>query len=198
MASKIDNSKNIHSLLKEATASAHIRIENLNPLSCEKPSIENYIKFITLTYQIIEPIEEQLKNNKKLGLILIDFNSRMRTASLISDLKKLKVDISKIPKNINLPEINSLSQAFGVLYVLEGSTLGGMVLCKKLSAIHGDKLEGAMNYLIGRGNLAFKMWKDFLIILNEYSKNNDAENNIIAHSACETFQCFETLFSSNS
>ena len=193
MLKEFNNSLDIHSLLKSVTEPLHDKIESLNSLSTKFPTIQDYIKFISDTYAIISPLEDIFRNNFNNNFY--GYNFKPKKEFLILDLNKLGIQVSQIKEAEKLPNIISISNAFGVLYVLEGSTLGGQFMYKKLKAIHCNKLEGTMNYLNANGPLTFSRWKKFLIILEKYSIDNESRKKEILQSAIETFQCFEYQFS---
>ncbi|APJ03140.1 biliverdin-producing heme oxygenase [Silvanigrella aquatica] len=186
----------IHDLLKEATASLHKKVENVNTLTFDRPSINHYIQYISIMYRILNPIEKELlKYRVSLEEIFnININAFIRIPLLKLDLQQLNIPESNLTPSHFIPCINSIPQCLGILYVLEGSNLGGQVLYKKLSSIHGDKLKGAMNFLLGKGSETFKNWKYFLNHLIEYSELNPNHNEEIIKYAKKIFECFEKEF----
>ncbi len=194
MSQDLNHSLDIHSLLKSATKPLHDKIESLNSLNSNSPTIHDYIKFISDTYSIISPLENIFSN--KFNNIFYEYNFKPKKEFLISDLTSLGIQVNHIKQAIKLPEIESISNAFGVMYVLEGSTLGGQFIHKKLTAKHKHELDGAMSYLTANGSLTFIRWKEFLMSLEKYSVGNESRKKDILYSAIETFQCFEYQFSS--
>jgi len=106
------------------------------------------------------------------------------------DLNNLNVNKSEIILSNNLPNIDSFEKALGVYYVLEGSSLGGQILFKKMLLNYSDQLENKLNYLYGFGKETFKEWKIFIDNINNYAEINSAKKIDILNSALETFQCF--------
>ena len=89
-------------------------------------------------------------------------------------------------------KLSSFEQALGAYYVLEGSSLGGQFLYKKLSKIHGELLDNKMNYLYGFGKQTFNEWNNFIASLEKFTFQYPEKKPIIVHSAIETFRCFNT------
>lgn len=87
------------------------------------------------------------------------FATRSRRAMAAADLAALGLPAPQ-PAALALP-LPSLAAAFGSLYVLEGSALGGQVLARRLSDRLGlDAARGAA-YMNGWGRQTGPMWRDF-------------------------------------
>jgi heme oxygenase len=99
----------------------------------------------------------------------IDPRERVRIADLEADLRALGAD----PACLHRPEehvrpAGSIAWALGALYVLEGSTLGGLVIAHALRERFGDAIVGAMAFLAGRGPQTVPMWRRFKTALDAY------------------------------
>lgn len=184
----------IHMLLKTETSKIHNEIEKINILNKINPTIENYITYIKIIYSIIIPINKKIYNFNEWNEFFPNRKNNISSNKLLLDLKNLEVDFNNIKFSKYIPEINSFEQALGCFYVLEGSSLGGFLLCNKLSVIHGESLRNKMNYLNGSGNDTFQNWKYFIDSLEEYNKIFPENKNSILTSAINTFQCFKSEF----
>ena len=183
----------IHALLKLSTAPMHRRLEEVNSLSHPNPSYEDYVKFILSTYQILVPLEKRI-NAIFLENPEIHFQMKMKSHLLFSDLNSCGVSLSQLSFSPFLPEVSSVSEAFGALYVIEGSALGGQFLTKKLSALYGSRLENSLSYLRGEGSKTFPLWKEFLATLENYCGQNEERKSLVVQAAIQTFECFENQF----
>lgn len=74
----------------------------------------------------------------------------------------------------------------GILYVLEGSTLGGMILRKHLSELYGIEGEEGLAYYSAHGRNVMPNWKLFKARMNEGVPCPDAQRRVI-EAASETF-----------
>ena len=195
MTSQINmpSDKDIHALLKLSTAPIHRRLEEVNFLSGPNPSYEDYVKFITATYQILVPLEKKL-NTIFLENPEIHFQMKNKSPLLLSDLNSCGVSLSQLSFSSFLPEVSSVAQAFGALYVIEGSALGGQFLTKKLTSLYGSRLENSLSYLRGEGLKTFPLWKEFLGKLENYCGENEERKSLVVQSAIKTFECFEKQF----
>ncbi|BBH53031.1 biliverdin-producing heme oxygenase [Fluviispira sanaruensis] len=186
--------KNIHEMIKSATQPLHERVEILNPLSKKVPSLDDYTLYLKCFLQFIEPIENKLIEFYSEFTYTKSDYSLKRSILIKNDLENLGIINIKLKSNIKMPVLISAANSLGVLYVLEGSNLGGQFLYKKLKAIHGDKISNSLSFLQGNGTDTFKYWQAFLAFMQEYSDKHPSENEAIIQSAIETFACFEQIF----
>ena len=86
-----------------------------------------------------------------------------------------------------MPTIHHLLQAFGALYVIEGSTLGGAIILKMLRKKESvDIPENAVQFFNGYGDQNLAMWqrfKEYLFLQLRYEE--DVET--VSKTANETF-----------
>lgn len=76
---------------------------------------------------------------------------------------------------VHLPDVAS---AFGSLYVVEGSALGGQVLCRHL-ALQGWTPGRGASYFHGHGDATGAMWREFRALLERQTEGEAA-----GHAAC--------------
>lgn len=91
----------------------------------------------------------------------LDYEARRRRPLLERDLAHLG---EPTPRPCAMSEPASRAEALGLLYVLEGSTLGGQVIRKRLLA-GGQTLDG-VSFLDPYGADTGPRWKSFLAILD--------------------------------
>ncbi|MEO5500983.1 MAG: biliverdin-producing heme oxygenase [Ginsengibacter sp.] len=137
-------------------------------------------------YELEILIKQTLSNN-----VLPDFSLRRKAAALQADLLSMSASMPERISNENLPIIKNNLQAIGALYVMEGSTLGGGVITKIISA----KLpaEKAFTFFEGYGEKTIEMWNSFKTSINAISLTKE-ETAIIIESANETFKKFSLYF----
>jgi heme oxygenase (biliverdin-IX-beta and delta-forming) len=99
----------------------------------------------------------------------LDFPARRRSSLLAQDLAVLGHP-ARLDHPIRL-DIHTSGAAFGALYVLEGSTLGGRVILKELK-LRGASLVG-LGFLDPYGNRTGDRWRSFLAILEREIKSSD-------------------------
>ena len=154
-------------------------------------SKEDYAKFIALFYSYFGGLE--LSINKYLDLSqLPDYGRRRKTSALADDLSLLGEKLPVLYAKSALPKINNHCQAFGALYVIEGSTLGGRVICKMLSEQMDMTGFSEMLFFNGYGDQTASMWQIFKQSMDQpvYKLKHE----IVIESANHTFIKFGNCF----
>lgn len=117
----------------------------------------------------------------------LDYERRRKLAHLAADLKALGVSPGQLPKGSPAPHLQGTAEALGFAYVLEGATLGGRVIRKRLARA-GTPLEGT-GFFDVYGAAAGARWKSFCEILErECSANSGAA----VSGACAGFDFMQT------
>jgi heme oxygenase len=115
---------------------------------------------------------------------------RRKAGDLASDIEHFGAKVPALASGDDLPRIDNHLQAIGALYVIEGSTLGGIHISNMIS----KQLELADNqglrFFNGYGNDTAAMWESFKAYLNQQPQNENEEREIIA-AANETFVKFK-------
>jgi heme oxygenase len=149
-----------------------------------------YIELLQLFYNYFQGIEAQI--NLYIGAEqLEDHLQRRKTSMLINDITALGGTVKRTIEDNDLPRYESHLQAFGALYVLEGSTLGGShiskMICKQLQK-HDDV---GLSFFNSYGDQTELMWHKFKAVLDTQAQN-ETEQNVILQSADETFLKFKS------
>jgi len=107
---------------------------------------------------------------------------------LRSDLQAVgeSPDVRQVPA----PVLGSQAAALGMLYVLEGSTLGLQVVRRHLPPAH-PAAGVAGRFLTGYGPQTGQHWRDFVALLDELPL---AQWQNAIDAACATFVAFERVF----
>ena len=110
--------------------------------------------------------------------IVLDLNERKKTELIGNDLLFLnykKNESRLIFKNKFL----TAPFALGILYVVEGSSLGGRYILKNVETISGLDKQKGVSYFTGYGTKTGTYWKNFITILTTYEQNNNCGDTII-------------------
>lgn len=184
--------ENILMRLKRETEKAHRETEN--QISFGKPefSVDDYRRVLIKFYAFYLDFEPHIK--KAIARQKVDFNydERLKTRKLLADLRNLETEesqISAIPKNIDLPALDSAEKIYGALYVIEGSTLGGQIISRRLKERFGFDESNGAEFFSGYGAQTGKMWNDFRSAILKYAEISSKHDEII-NSATETFEKF--------
>ena len=196
---------NITERLRSETAILHQQLEDL-PISRSilKPDVQvdEYGAYLATMYGIMKSVETNvfpvLKN------VLPDIEKREKAHLLTRDLQAINYSFNPSEWSAGEAEIHFLhiqdleseqiAYALGVLYVVEGSTLGGRFILKNIrEALQFDASNGAA-YFAGYAEETGPMWKSFLHVLQQYAAEHGQEDKII-QGANEAFQAFYNTFS---
>ncbi|AWN49929.1 biliverdin-producing heme oxygenase [Methylobacterium terrae] len=175
--------------LRAETREAHERIERDLAWEARVATLGGYRALLARFrgfHVVIEPA---------LAAVLADdafFDPRRRLAHLDADLRVLGFGETAIrelpPAAITLPR--DRAEAFGALYVLEGSTLGGQVIAKHIGRQLGLTAEGGCRYYAAHGRETGTMWKAFRLRLAEEARDGDPD--AIVTFATRTFEAMRS------
>ncbi len=173
----------IRSILREATASAHSRVDDaFTRLNLGQRN--DYRRFLTTHASVILPLEA-LAGQAGAGQVLEDWPSRRRTGALQDDLAALGL---QQPPLLLLGLHRGPAWVLGVLYVLEGSRLGAQVLRRRVLAGLDAECCAATAYLShGMGQA---LWPSFLMQL-EASPYATGDAGPVIEGAHDAFTAFE-------
>jgi heme oxygenase (biliverdin-IX-beta and delta-forming) len=168
--------------LRTSTASSHTALEALPvSVSIMNPAVTNaqYAHYLTLMHDVVKDVEENIF--PLLQGIIPDLNNRSKSAHIEQDLAALGTDKDAYSKVLS-SGINKLTPAFalGVMYTVEGSSLGGRVILKNIHAALGHDAENGASYFNGYGGQTGSMWKAFLAHLMRFEAETDTSAEIIA------------------
>jgi heme oxygenase len=166
--------------LKIRTLAAHQQLEKQLVFQLRSMhNKEDYIHILQWFYSYFAALEQRIIcyiNSEQLP----DMPKRRKSGNILLDLTALHGKIPMMAPEEYLPEITNLFQAFGALYVMEGSTLGGQVICKMIEKLLN--LNTGMSFFQGYGDHTQAMWTAFRRVLDE-----QPEQDLIIKSADETF-----------
>jgi heme oxygenase len=179
--------------IREATSENHKRLENstlLLSISQKDLSLENYILILKKFYGFFQPLEQSIGVfQSSLSQLLPDYSTRRKAEWLQQDLNALVTDTDAKLICTDLPKISQLAEAWGCLYVLEGSTLGGKMISRVVEACLGLGPRNGASFFNGYGEETGTRWKNFTKALTEYSTASGEDEKTIA-AANETFLKF--------
>jgi heme oxygenase len=156
-------------------------------------SREMYLSFLKKFYGFHLAMESELENFawSEYG---INFDQRRKISLLKQDFHALgmnNAEIDALPICKDMPEMQTMEQALGALYVMEGSTLGGQIQARQLKKIFDFEPENGAAYFSSYGANVGVMWKDFCMALVQGANNDEEKEIIIIRAAQETFAALE-------
>lgn len=183
--------------LKTKTSVAHTNLEQL-PVSVSiiNPNVTNdeYVHYLNLMHDVVKQAEEEIF--PALSAFIPDVKERNKTFLIEDDFKTLGFTKTQIKRPFENTASISPAFAMGILYVVEGSSLGGRIILKNINNALGHTEDKGAAYFAGYGNNTGSKWKSFLNSLTAYEAKNNNDKEIIA-GAEYAFKTISRHFSQN-
>ncbi|WP_017731417.1 biliverdin-producing heme oxygenase [Nafulsella turpanensis] len=186
--------------LRAETRGEHDKLEAIglsDKIMDKTLSLEEYKKLIRVHFMVHQALEEQLEANGVEELFpALDYEQRRKMPLLEQDIGELGIarePLSRQEPAGQLPQLNKPFGLLGCMYVLEGATLGGMVIVKALKKNeHLSSLEN-FHYFGCYGGETGPQWKRFLEVLKDEGAHSEAQEPIV-EAARQTYQYFGANF----
>jgi heme oxygenase len=175
--------------LREATQSLHDRVEATNlmgRLTRDDLTADAYAETLRILASIHQPLETALARVEGLRDVLPDLDQRFKTASIAKDLEAMGQRLDATPVDLGAADPRDVPAALGVLYVLEGSTMGARVIARMLKTrpfVTKDVLHFFEHY----GDQAGPSWQRLLAVLENVTPN---DHPAVIQAALGTFDVF--------
>jgi heme oxygenase (biliverdin-IX-beta and delta-forming) len=178
--------------LRTQTHALHQELEAQMDLLRPDLTRERYAALIQRTHALYRTLEGQL------GVMLpaewqrrLDWDSRRKVGLLQQDLNHLGQ--CPHPDLLDALDISSEGAAWGVLYVLEGATLGGQVICRQLGPRLNLSARAGLRFYASYGELVGPRWKVFCALLTERAAHDLAPEAFTAAAALAAQQTFRAF-----
>ncbi|MCD5996083.1 biliverdin-producing heme oxygenase [Pseudomonas sp. CDFA 602] len=178
--------------LRAETTQLHVQLEKRMPFFSATLNSALYLRLMQAYYGFYAPLEAALLASA-LTPVELAKHERVKTPVLAKDLIALGMtahDIKQLPHCTRLPTIDSAGACLGVMYVLEGATLGGQVLRREIHKSLGLDEQSGAAFLDVYGSHTGSRWKVFLEHLNAVPSDT-VFNEAATRAAQSTFACFE-------
>ena len=187
---------NLRTRLREATAQIHERLHGhpgLGAAASGAMTREDYRLLLARLWGFHRAFEGALDDAaRSLGLDIV-MADRARAPMLEADLMTLGLgaaEIAQLPCCDHIFRPTDEASFMGALYVVEGSTLGGIQIARALSGLFGG-LEGeGRKFFLGYGERHGVMWRGFLARLDALAGDGAREASAV-DGAVKTFADFE-------
>lgn len=182
--------------LKDATRAQHQRLERRSPLLDPQLTLDRYRETLTAFLAYYRPLEARLAAVPDWDDVELDLAARWKTPLLERDLGMFGVtaaDREALPDCGALPAVSGCAHALGCLYVLEGATLGGQVVMRRLAErLPVTRAHGGA-FLAGYGEHTGPMWSRFRDAVEEYVARHAAAASVVAPMVAAARATFDTL-----
>lgn len=144
--------------LREATAAAHDAIDRQLQLGADL-ALDRYVRILQGFEGFLSAWEPAVAAALPPGERAW-FAGRSRLAFVRQDLAALAPGGPPGPAP-DLPALPNRSAAFGAMYVLEGSALGGQVIARRVAERFGFDGQRGAAYFLGFGDRTGALWREF-------------------------------------
>ena len=182
--------------LRHATAAAHERLHHLPDFAALQAGTigrDDYADLLRRLYVFHRAVEDALAAAPSLLPCGINIVARRRSGLLLRDLAFLGAPAMPLPVPPDLPAPRSAAAALGLMYVTEGSTLGGRELARRLDHLLPPDTEQGRRFLLGHGPRHGAMWREFCAALNSCGDTPPRREEMIA-AALAAFAAFGDWF----
>lgn len=146
--------------LRQGTAEAHERLHRMVDLDRQDWTLDRYRALVERFYRFWKSwqpaVLDRLQDEKLIA-------PRRRLHLLEADLLALGLgseQIARIPPH-PMVALGGRAARLGSAYVMEGSTLGGQLIARRISVALGVEGEECCRYFLGHGAATGAMWRDF-------------------------------------
>ena len=177
--------------LKTETSGPHQELEKVLIQRMRKmQNVDDYVDLLKCFYSYFGALEDQI--NLYIGVAeLPDHLQRRKSESLVADIHSLGGSLPEKANPADLPAIKNRLQAFGAMYVMEGSTLGGLIISRMIGK-QLDLHEAGLSFFQSYGEQLHTMWDSFKLALNQQAEDQ-AESSIVLTAAEATFRQFKVI-----
>lgn len=160
-------------MLRTATADLHAEVD-ARFSDAFKGDVSDYSSFLSALVAALAPLERALES-AGIHAAVPDWEERRRASLLLDDLHTLG---AAPPREIDPPSVDGEARQLGIVYVLEGSRLGGKLLLRRALGHADSRVRAATRYLShGAGR---DLWSSFLVCLEGSSAVTDAPDEAVA------------------
>lgn len=185
--------------LRSETAAAHARLEAALPLGDASLTREAYVALLVRFRRLYAGAEAAVEPwAPTLAGVGVALAERRKTPLIDHDLATLGTTIGPTlgglpPSGGDAPAfpVPTAGHAFGVLYVLEGSTLGGQVVLRGLERTLDITAARGGAFFASYGARVGPMWRQFCAGLEAYAARVPHESGAAVASAVAAFHTFE-------
>jgi heme oxygenase len=180
--------------LKEATKQQHDQLESTVNVMDQLFSLDDYKGLLIRFHRFYKAFEPKLPENE-LKAAGFDYSVRRKAPLLEADLRALNgTSLSNVDGFDGVPDVTTLSKAFGSLYVIEGSTLGGQVITRHLKQHLNLEVENGGTFFNSYGSNVGPMWRSFGEAITAFAASGE-NNDEIVQCARDTFESIRLCMS---
>ena len=174
--------------LRERTRAAHEALDDVIGLEAHLQTRESYRELISRFWGIYMTLTSAVDR------VRTSFPQAEKMTWLESDLRCLGLSndtILVLPRAPVAPVVRDEADAFGVLYVLEGATLGGQIIARQLETALGVTKDSGGRFFWSHGAGVGTNWRRFVSALDRFGETCP-EVERVERSALAAFDAFRS------
>jgi heme oxygenase len=176
----------VHATLRQATHERHERLDGSLRIGSGDADYGDYLAYIAALCGWLEPVEDALWARAWPASLRADLR-RDKAARIRQDFeaaRALGLQPPAVSTCDRVPDVaRSRAYALGVMYVIEGSQLGGRMMAKRLEQAWPDR---QFHYMAGYGAELGPLWKAFTAFLADELHSQEDIAEAVA-GACDAF-----------
>lgn len=180
-------------MLQQATHDAHVRLNRhplLEQLTSPDYPMKCYRQVISAYFSCYGQIESAIDGALSRWKIDFDYTCRRKQPWLLQDMAWFGISQPVIQNRLAPGLINDEHGVYGVLYTIEGSSLGGRLIARRLATHFGLTQEYGARFFSGYGEDIDARWNEVVSMLNARLTQPNALSSAI-RAANDTFQLIE-------
>lgn len=169
--------------LRQETREAHQRIEATLDLMSPALDLHRYLQILKNLHTAMTSLEERIEERCPVQYRSL-WAGRQKVGRLRADLEWFgETAEAGRPTDDPVPQLSTASHWLGAIYVVEGSMLGGQVICRHLEKHFGWADGRGYRYFRGYGDQTREQWRQVTRAL----EGDDLDGNLIVEGAHHTF-----------
>ncbi len=182
--------------IKNNTQLLHRRVEKPLAKRLFSPdfNLDQYSEILDAFLVLHRHFEQQIKKFHRVEALLRNRSKILWLEADLAALRQLGAN-SVVTPFAELTPLSSTEEAFGALYVLEGSTMGGQIISQQLAKHSFIDQKKHLRFFNSYENQVHLMWQELLSALNDYGSSREHSFHEVSVGAEIVFRNFELVFS---
>ncbi|MDY3552961.1 biliverdin-producing heme oxygenase [Gemmata sp. JC717] len=172
--------------LREETRAEHSAAARAIDLLNATLDIVYYRKVLDIFYGYYRPLENTICEFGDWSEPSLSPHDRTKSHLLAEDISALGGASAELPLCADVPHIAHTADGLGCLYVLEGATLGGQIICRHARDVLRLTPATGCRFFHGYGERTGDMWRAFGTTLTGYARDGATQDRVVA-AARDTF-----------
>ncbi len=164
--------------LRAETQAQHERLERELDLLRPDLTLPEYVSLLEQMLLLYAPLERTLAAAIPAGWAArLELEQRVKSGWLRADLDTLRPGraVPAAAPLRSLPDLHGEAAAWGALYVLEGATLGGQIICRSLGGRLGLTPGSGLRFYASYGGQVGPRWKAFCAAIEDRAGQEQGE-----------------------